>query len=505
MKKITSILAFVLLIAGSFSACSDWLDVRSDELILEEDAFSTSKGYRTALMGIYKMAASPNLYGQELTWGLTSVMAYNYMANQLPSKYKAIFDEGINSGSIKSTITNIWETAYTAIANCNNLIQNLEKTDLHFEYEWEKDMIMAEAKALRALFHFEILRLFAPAPAVAKDSSNVIPYVTNYPNIMPSYKSTQEIIKNIVNDLEIAREMLRPIDIDIMWKGTTLSNVSSMLFLGIQNLLDDGERGNGRAIGFFCFRGYRMNYWGVTGLLARVHSYNRENDKAYVYANEIITDWIDAGKGFGFATWQRPNNNPNMIDGKRYPESLITFWNSKVAENYSAQAGTGSLYKMIQLTNLFGGDINEDYRYTALVTDATTRRYKVWNDVDDAYETDEYINMVRVGCPVLEIPEMYYIKAEYLAEQGEFEQALATLKIVKNNRNITSAMPSVSDYESFMELLLTDQIRDNLTRGNSFFYLKKLNWSKRYGLGGKWEAVPEGWYVLPIPESESMF
>ena len=62
-------------------------------------------------------------------------------------------------------------------------------------------------------------------------------------------------------------------------------------YLGIGNeyetyiLLDGSKRGNGRAIGFFCFRGYRMNYWGVTGLLARVHSYNRENDKAYVYAN----------------------------------------------------------------------------------------------------------------------------------------------------------------------------------------------------------------------------
>ena len=38
-----------------------------------------------------------------------------------------------------------------------------------------------------------------------------------------------------------------------------------------------------------------------------------------------------------------------------------------------------------------------------------------------------------------------------------------------------------------------------------FFYLKKLNWKQRYGYGGKWENVPEGYYVLPIPESETMF
>ena len=161
---------------------------------------------------------------------------------------------------------------------------------------------------------------------------------------------------------------------------------------------------------------------------------------------------------------------------------------------------------MTKLNDLFGADdIKEDYRYTAFYN-ASTSRYRVWDPSNSSHSTDSYIEKVRVILPVLEIPEIYYIKAEYLAEQGKIGEAINTLKVVKDNRNITTPIPStVNDYNSFMEILINDLSRDFLTRGQTWFYLKKLNWKKMYnGTNVPWEA-PDSWFVLPLPDSETSY
>ena len=289
MKNIKTIILLLSLSTGIFlSSCNDWLDVLSNEEILEEDAFATTKGFRAALVGAYEIAASPNFYGKELTWGMLSALSQNYNKSNLGNMaaYSNLLkNENFENSYTKTVIDNIWKTGYNVIANCNNLIQNIEKTDKPFQYPWEKGMILAEAKALRALVHFDLLRLFAKAPVLG-NTAKAIPYVTNYPNVAPEYKSTQEIITAIVKDLEYAREILRPVDVDILWGESIMdSYFTTMIFSGIKNLLDDGKRGNGDVGGFFCMRGYRMNYWAVTALLGRVHSYNRDNETAMKYVN----------------------------------------------------------------------------------------------------------------------------------------------------------------------------------------------------------------------------
>ena len=51
-------------------------------------------------------------------------------------------------------------------ASCNNIIRQVEKKDsTFFEYgEVEKNMVLGEMYGVRALLHFEVYRLFAPAP-----------------------------------------------------------------------------------------------------------------------------------------------------------------------------------------------------------------------------------------------------------------------------------------------------------------------------------------------------
>ena len=97
---------------------------------------------------------------------------------------------------------------YNVIANANNLIQSIEKENPgKFEGgEMEQRMILGEAYGCRALMHFDLCRLFAPAP-VEQETGDYLPYVTDYPNIQPQAISVDKFLENVVSDIKKAREL----------------------------------------------------------------------------------------------------------------------------------------------------------------------------------------------------------------------------------------------------------------------------------------------------------
>ena len=101
---------------------------------------------------------------------------------------------------VKSIISSICSVGYNNIANCNNLIANVSEASpsVFAEDELEKNMIWGEALGLRALIHFDMLRMFAPS-MLKDDGKAYIPYVDVYPTIVPSYETIRRFEK-IVND-----------------------------------------------------------------------------------------------------------------------------------------------------------------------------------------------------------------------------------------------------------------------------------------------------------------
>ena len=501
----------LVFLSGLSYSCNDWLEVGSKEEVFEEDAFASAKGFRSALVGIYRTVASANLWGQELTWGFLSTISWNYQSNYAIPKYRVPIQQDVyGDNNTRGVIENIWKTAYNAIANCNNLLKQIENSTADFEYSWEKEMIMAEARGLRALLHFEMLRLFTPAP-VTGYTGTAIPYVKKYPDMHPNYGTMEEVFSDIIEDLEYARQTLKAIDIDLfnkseyIFSGIVFSTIEGVLFQGIRNLQDDGTHGEGNTStrGFFSYRGFRMNYWGATALLARVYSYKRDNGLAEKYADEILDEWISDIKFHLYSTNPSAATNPNMVNGKRLPEPLIAFWDNQLCTRYAAEIGT-AYNRIVDLKALFGNDQSEDYRYTNLYN-ASNYRYRVWDGPNSAYSTNRDILSYSNPCvPVLELAEIYFIKAECLAASGKIDEAIRTLKNVRDARGCTIAV-SASGYDGFMEILVNESTRDFITRGQTWHFLKKLNWQTIYNGAAVYKEVPAGWFVLPLPDSETTY
>ena len=266
------------------AACSDWLNVSPDDQVNEETLFTDGDGYRNALNGIYKDLADFALYGRELTWGMNEVLGQTYHLNYIPSDHAYYYMTWsmYDNDKVEAILSSLWEQAYNAIANCNNLISHIAHADatLFSGKDMELNMIYGEALALRAFIHLDLLRLFAPAPVVA-DQKKYIPYMEDYGTLFGDRESVKDCMNKIIRDLKQAKKLLSEVDIipeNRIWSKTYYR------IEGGRGVVDDNLP---RDI-FYMYRGYRMNYWATTAILARAYMYDGQQALAREQAQEVI-------------------------------------------------------------------------------------------------------------------------------------------------------------------------------------------------------------------------
>lgn len=262
-----------------FMGCKDWLDVTPAGQATENDLFSTGSGYRSVLNGLYKSMGKPELYGRNWSYGMLDCMAQLYKLDD-PGSFndemcKAAAKYEYTNTQVAASIESAWGIAYNIIANANDLLQNIEKAsdDIFAEGEMERKMIMGEAYACRALIHFELLRLFAPA-LVNDDGRTYIPYIESYPVLSASKLGVKPYLEKVIADLEKARGLVAVYDTTVNGQGINLAGtgrfnndftynyqiISGQQIEGFDaNLVDD----------FFKGRGYRMSYNAVTALAGK--------------------------------------------------------------------------------------------------------------------------------------------------------------------------------------------------------------------------------------------
>lgn len=110
-----------------------------------------------------------------------------YVKQNLDQVYQNVNDRLYETNDVLSLTDGIWSGMYKVVADCNNIIEHIEKAsnDIFENGEGEKCKIHGEALAMRAFIHFDLLRLFAPAPA-QNENGTWIPYV----------KSSESVINN---------------------------------------------------------------------------------------------------------------------------------------------------------------------------------------------------------------------------------------------------------------------------------------------------------------------
>ena len=491
--KVSIIISTIFILA--LTSCNSWLDVTPQDTVDEDVLFSTGDGYRNVLNGVYKQMATPSMYGKELSWGMLDVMGQLYHQRAFSSgvEYRAVASYKYTDESVKPLIQDIWSLAYNSIANCNSILAKIDGTDstLFRSGNNEKMLIKGEALALRAFLHFDMLRLFAPAPDL-QDQKTYIPYFKTYPSTFEPDRSIKEVLEFVVNDLEAARSLVAPHD-TTAWR-IMLRNDYRINYEETNPSLNQDL--------FFKSRGHRMNYLAVCALLARVYNYMGDfNDnyyqKAYDMCDHLINFVIDP-KGYSdlkklaFTPYYNAEENRKLYDGV-----IFCLSNQKLIEDYATITSDGNYYFYLQPANTMFDD-NADIRQTELTRAKGSYQVCTKNIPPDGQST-LYSNCKDM-LPMIRLSELYYIQAEHLCRKGDISGAINKMDIVRDARNCQTGSSGqmyqkIKDLVSFKTEMVKEAARDFMQEGQVFFYYKHLK------LFPKSDMTASD-MVLPKPDNE---
>ncbi len=507
-----------------FTSCKDWLDLKPDTDATEGQIFSTGEGYRSVLNGLYKTMGSKGLYGRELSFGMVDCLSQQYdMSSETmdTEDYIAADAYDFDEPYLAEIITTVWKSAFNIVANANNLIQNIEKAspELFSQGEVERKMIMGEAYACRALMHFDMLRLYAPAP-VNDDHQAYVPYVETYPNIQANGLNVEAFLEKVIQDFEKARGLVMEYDTTAFAKSAMLSGRSRFY-----NEFEYGtETYNKTGLDDFMLgRGYRLNYYSITALLARVYQYAGKYTEAKEMAEEVLGFqhegpystfhfFYDNFSGVSTSNW-------NSKSDLRLVNSLIfAVYNAKAFDELQLSAFFnpdfdsywGDVPNMFvvnqknqKIFNTTGGvdESRDDYRYTRMIFTVEAGKFPLsgkWYYSSDEKTRDKNVTIL----PVIRSSEMQYIIAESYAREGNFSEAQKILEAMRSARGCIEPI-QVADWKDFVAELIQDARREWISEGQLFYLYKRLDADVNFGKNVV-RPLKRNEYLLPIPDDQSL-
>lgn len=495
-------LAFVAL---AFTSCSDWLNLYPADEIKEEFLFSSRDGFRTATNGIYRKLSTFELYGSNMTWGVVDAWGQSYYTAQLPiaGGGKAMLrmsEFKFKNSELAPTTDAMWNAAWNIVANCNNLAQQVEVADhaIFKDSEEEQDMILGEVIGLRAFIQFDLLRMYAPAPASVnyqEDSRTFIPYIDVYPSYVNEHQTVSYCLDKIISDLKKAQSLLFPIDHELreMKVDYRFSGASSGDTFGL-------------------YRGYRLNYYAVTAELARVYMYAGKKTEALAEANKLIEEENKTGyfKASASVYNIRDYGNIKMFDDiifALYSPTELTEWDYNI-NHASDNSSVGEYYICIHkniFKEIYGEDAASDWRAVYQLT-PDDPDYVYYYRAQKYYKQPEEAKHAKINnqlIPMIRMSEIYYIAAEAIFDTDS-KKAWDYLQLVKKGRGLKVQPWKSISKEVFMDLLVNDARREFFGEGQIMYLYKRLNrpikTSDPY-VGT--DLMPIDKYaVVPLPDSE---
>ncbi|MGQ1910381.1 RagB/SusD family nutrient uptake outer membrane protein [Marinifilum sp. RC60d5] len=463
MKNIIILFTCLLM----FSACEDWFDVSPKSNVKAEDMFSSESGFADVLTGAYTVLTTPDSYGTELSFGFVDVLARYYTS--IPAQnheYQNAISYSYKEQTELDRVASIWSTQYTVISNLNLMLSYIDEQKDVFRSEETFNFYKAEALGLRAMIHFDLLRLFGPSPKDGMDKL-AIPYMIDYTNLAQAQLSVSETIDAVLEDIQTAKGLIKNID----YYGPNRANASN----------DE----------FKIDRQFKFNYYAMVAFEARVQLYAGNKANALDLAKEIVNT---------------PDTEPidiiELADGSNASDRIFkkeVLWGLEIeslSEDYTTYLTKNSNNLLATPYYLVDGLF-----MSANVADSEYRKGIWWTTLD-------YLDMASVKyagneggkatmLPLIRVSEMYYIAAECATSE---EEGFAYLNKMRQHRGL---MPLV-ETGTLQQRISEEYKKEFLGEGQMFYYFKRHN-SAVMGVFEDYPVGEENIYEIPLPTDELNF
>ena len=339
-----------------FTSCDRELDIDSEQGISTETAISTPEGIQQILIGAYKNTGDGDLFGGDVQiYGdLLADDGYLYWWGTY-AELGHIYEKSIISDNVY--VRDTWARAYKVINATNVVLENLSVV----KDEDDKKRIEGEAKFLRALNYFELVRFFGKQYEAGKNNTQLgVPIVL---------KTTSDFN----GDLSVARNSVEEV----------YTQVVKDLKEAINNLPSENS--------------YYADTYSAQALLSRVYLQKGDYTNARDLANDVIEN---SGKSL------MPNYKDAFNTSENISEDLF-------AMQVTSQSGENDLITFYadEAQGGRGGDITLTEDFLGLFEPDDVRGsfyyYNYYDDVLTSKYTNQYGNI-----HVIRLAEMYLIRAE---------------------------------------------------------------------------------------------
>jgi hypothetical protein len=452
---------FILLSVLGFSSCNDWLTVEPENQIDKNKLYADEAGFQVALNGIYQLCAQTSLYGKNLSWGAIDIIAQEYEndpINNYSDWYFSQFEYEIDGYTI-TEINTIWSGLYNVIANCNLLINEVSKApaSLFVLDTLAKNVILGEALAVRALCHMDLYRMFTPAPVKGNQEIR-IPYHASYPSDFAPVYTAEEGMERVVEDLLKAKDLLAYND--------TTYHMNQMRYWLNARIMGQYTASGGA---FFNYRGYRLNYCAIVGLLARAYLYKGDMENAKQFAYEIYNKFQKSKGWFRFHSATDYTTTFTNKQKKHLDDCLFAFYNNDlltIVETYFLN----SKLNVIDVEGIYLND-EDDYRRSLINQDGGQFTHSVKYRITNNYQRDNYEGK---AIPNMRLTEIYHILIECNYDTNPSE-SLRLFNELRATMGCKRGLSLIANKMELYELLITDARREFIGEGQLFFYYKRLN------------------------------
>ncbi|MGI4727895.1 MAG: RagB/SusD family nutrient uptake outer membrane protein [Janthinobacterium lividum] len=142
------------------SACNKQLDLKPTQSIETSQALLTAKDVQITLVGAYSNLNAESLYGGVVFLAPDLLGTAGQGSVDWTGTYQSLTEMTNQSITVTNTyVASIWLTAYQNLNQINNVIANLDKVTVTAD----RDRIEGEAKFLRGMIYFDLVRLYGRA------------------------------------------------------------------------------------------------------------------------------------------------------------------------------------------------------------------------------------------------------------------------------------------------------------------------------------------------------
>lgn len=462
------------ILAASLSSCvNDWLDVAPSDGTDADAALTSSSDLAAARTGMYKAlkgnSSLVDYYGQQFFVYGDVHAGDDYQYNNIGGSNRASFyyDMNYQTASEFNTSTVSWQSPYVVIGRANRIIAAAEGGALSDAAEAKAtiDQYAAEAKVLRALAHFDLVRIYGKPYTEDQGASLGVPLVTEVleSNAKPARSTVAEVYTQVVKDLTEA--------------------ISS------NALATETEPGY-------------VSVWGAKAILSRVYLNMGDYANALSVAEDII-------KNSGAALWTRdqyfkawdastPNESEFLfrlnVAGSTDNNDLNGIGNLQQRDGYKEMVATK---KFVDMLTSDPEDVRNDMFLpaTAAKEVATYGTNKVYlNKLCGQGGNLRNVTIV----PIIRLSEVYLTAAECAFRNNDKTKAVEYLNDLVKNRTTTEASLATVDNIT-LERILIERRKELIGEGQRYFDALRNNETiTRYT-----SEADKGWHKTLSKEAQS--